>query len=186
MSQSFDEFRDWIDTETRALLWKEHQKFTVIGTESYSLLLLEYGKDRRRIEDVVAMIREYNPIVLVDYPFVVAQEMTFEDALAGQFALACCDCISAFMRDQVVCHSDQEYLKRINDAVVNSDEYESVIVKILSVPNSEKSRRFCWQFLGLATGLAIPQTVCVYRKKARLMEHWARQSEIELRTEIAT
>jgi hypothetical protein len=180
MSTFIEQIRDWLDTETRAMLCAEPpQKITAIGIESYSLLLLKHGNDRRRTEDVVTMIRTDNPILLVDYPFVVAQEMTLDEALAGQFALACCDCISAVVRDEVICGASRDYLNSLNKQVKESSEFEMVGVTITQIPHTEEGRRFCWQFLGLAAGMAVPAARQFFRKKARLMQHWAERCGID-------
>lgn len=174
--------REWLDTETKALLCADPpEKSTAIAAEGYSLLLVRRGLDEQRLEDVVGMIQKENPVVLVEYPFVVAQEMTLEEALAGQFALACCDCISAFVSDEVVCNCDPNYLQELNRQVMQSPEFKFINVTILHIPHTEESHRFCWQFLGLAAGVPAPTTRLVFRKKARLMEHWAKRSGVELK-----
>jgi hypothetical protein len=52
-------------------------------------------------------------------------------------------------------------------------EFRPVDVRVLSVPSNDEGRRFLWQFLGLAVGVALPQKLRVMRKKARLMKHCA-------------
>jgi hypothetical protein len=184
MPTFIEQIREWLDTETQALLCAEPPpKLTAIGVEAYSLLLLKQCNDRQRIREVVAMIQEQNPVIATDLPFVVGQEMTLEEAMAGQFALACCDCMSAFVRDDVIRDAGRAYLHQLNEQVKNSSEFESVNVMIVHVPNSEEGRRFCWQFLGLATGAAMPAARKIFRKKARLMEHWARRSGVDLQVE---
>jgi hypothetical protein len=181
MSTFLEQVREWLDTKTRELLCPEPPtKVTEIGIESYSLLLLRHGNDKRRTEDVVAAIQKENPVILVEYPFVVAQEMTLDEAMVGQFALACCDCISAFVRDEVICNTDRDYLQQLNEQVAHSSEFEFVCTELLNIPHTEDVRRFCWQFLGMATAVSCPLKLRVFRKKARLMEYWAKRSGIEM------
>src|SRR6476661_2568606 len=103
MQEWFDEIRDLLDTETKAELCPEPpEKLIAVGTESYSLLLLNKGSDERRTEPVVAAIRKHGNEGESEYPFIVARQLTLDDAIAGQLALACCDCVSAFIRDELV------------------------------------------------------------------------------------
>jgi hypothetical protein len=184
MSDFLHQIQDWLDTETRAMLCPSPPpKQTAIGTEAYSLLLLKHGSDTPRVEETVAQIRDHNPVLLMDVPFVVAQEMTLNEALAGQFALACCDCVSAFVRDDVICNATRKELQQLSQEITSSSEFSPVELTILTMPNTDQARRFCWQFLGLAAGVKIPSTRKVFRKKARLMCHWAERSGIETSVE---
>lgn len=172
---------EWLDTETKSILCREPpEKTAPPQTEGYSLLLLEKGTDERRIDEVVAAIQRGTPAIPDDRPFVIARQLCLDDALAGQFALACCDCVTAFVRDAVICDSDCDYLRQLYGQVMGSPEFASVLVELLSVPVTDDGRRFCWQFLGLATP-AVPATFRVFRKKARLMEHWAKKTGVVVR-----
>ena len=103
MQEWLDEIRDLLDTETKAELCPDPpDKLVAIGIESYSLLLLNKGTDERRINPVVAGIRKHATEGQSDYPFIVARQLTLDNAIAGQLALACCDCVSAFIRDELV------------------------------------------------------------------------------------
>ena len=117
MSTFVEEIREWLDTETRAILCRESpKKYTAVGTQAYSLLLVLQGNDKPRTEEVVKAIRQHNPVLLVDYPFVMAQEMTLNEALAGQFALALLRLrLSAFVPDGIVCNAGSHYLQQLND-----------------------------------------------------------------------
>ena len=47
-------------------------------------------------------------------------------------------------------------------------------VRLEYLPRNEQTRRFFWIVLGMAVGLDLPTEGVAYRKKARLMQHWAR------------
>jgi hypothetical protein len=176
MRERLDEIREWLDTETKAVLCPDPpEKLVASATVSFSLLLVTKGKDEQRIADIVSAIQRSAPPKTLDYPFVVGQQMNLEEALAGQFALACCDCVAAFVRDDIVDESAIKAFRQIHSEVLSSPEFEQVAMRIEFIPNTEQGHRFCWQFFGLASGLQIPVTINMYRKKARLMEHWAKR-----------
>ena len=172
---------DWLDTETRAILCQRPPAVhTAIGTEGYSLLLLKAGADENRAIQAVSEIQRHGAMNATGVSIVVAQQLTLDDAMAGQFALSCCDCVSAFVADEVVCSSNAEYLHELSDAVMQSPEFEPVTVRLISIPPNEMGRRFAWQFLGVAVGIARPCEIQVHWKKARLMMHWARACNVHL------
>jgi hypothetical protein len=176
MSAFIDEIRDWLDTETRAILFpKKPEKLVALDIDSYSLLLLNSGNDERRIQDVVAEIRKIGPTTSINVPFVIGRQLSLEDALAGQFALACCDCVTAFVRDKIVQESPLKVYRQLHREVMSSPEFTLVDVLIESIPNTHEGRRLGWQFFGLATGVQTPKTIRMFRKKARLLEHWAKK-----------
>jgi hypothetical protein len=175
MHDWLDEIRPWLDTETKAILYPDPpDKLVALATESYSLLLLQEGVDEDRINDVVLAIQKIAP-PLTDLPFVISQQLELEDALAAQFALACCDCVSAFVRDEIVNESATETFRQLHRAVLISTEFQLVPVKIEHIPDSPLGRQICWQFFGLATGLEAPTTITMYRKKARLLKQSAKK-----------
>jgi hypothetical protein len=181
MQDCLDEIREWLDRETKAILCHDlPDKAIASATMLYSLLLIDKGEDEQRIKEVVSAIRATAPPTTSDYPFVVGQQMTLEDAPAGQFALACCDCVTAFVRDEIVDDSAIKAFRRIHSEVMKSPEFERIVVQTDFIPDSEQGRRFGWQFFGLATGLQFPTIRSVYRKKARLMEHWAKKAGVTL------
>lgn len=181
MRTFFDEMRDWLDTETRAMLYPEPpEKVVQVGIESYSLLLLHQGADGPRIAEVVAAIQDCFPPLLDRFPFVIGSEMELEDALAGQFAFACCDCVTAFVRDELIKNAAASVFRQLHSEIMQSREFQSIEVEVSEIPQTEAARRFCWQFFGMATGLKIPAVIRTYRKKARMMEHWAPKAGILL------
>ncbi len=176
---------DWLDTEARAILCKSPPAIqTAVDTEGYSLLLVKAGPDNSRAIQVVSEIQRYGAKNSTDIPIVIAQQMTLDDAMAGQFALSCCDCISAFVRDEVVYDANAGYLHELAEEVTHSPEFEPVTVRLISIPPTDHGRRFSWQFLGVAVGIATPSEVQVHRKKARLMMHWATRCGVHLEVEI--
>ena len=104
--------------------------------------------------------------------------------MAGQFALSCCDCISAFIPDDVVYDANVGYLHELSEAVMHSPEFEPITVRLISIAPSDKGRQFSWQFLGVAVGMATPADILVHRKKARLMMHWAPKCDVRLGVDV--
>lgn len=173
---------EWLDPTTRAILSKATVNTTAaIETSAYSLLLLEKGSDETRVEETVAAIQQGAPTDLGQFPFVLARRMSFVDALAGQFALACCDCVSAILPDETIDRADRGFLRELYAQVMKSADYEFVHVQTYDVPPTDEGRRFCWQFFGLAVGLPGCMTSRVFQIKADLMEHWADKSGVSLR-----
>lgn len=110
-----------------------------------------------------------------EYPFIVARQLTLDDAIAGQLALACCDCVSAFIRDELVEEQATEVFRQLYSEVMNSREFQSVDVSVIHLPQTDVGRHICWQIFGLATRLTTPATFRMYRKKARMLTLWARE-----------
>ena len=172
---------DWLDTETRAILCKSPPSArTAVDTTGYSLLLVKAGSDESRAVQVVAEIQQHGAKNSTGIPIVIAQQMTLDDAIAGQFALSCCDCVSAFVPDAVVYDGNAAYLRELAEAVMHSPEFEPITVSLLHIPPTDQGQRFSWQFLGVAVGIATPWETRVHRKKARLMAHWAKKCDVDL------
>ena len=165
---------DWLDPKTRAILCKSPPTVqTVVDTEGYSLLLVKAGGDDNRAIQVVSEIQRRGARNSTSISIVIAQQLMLDDAMAGQFALSCCDCVSAFVADEVVCDANAGYVHELSDTIIHSPEFEPIAVRLISIPPSDLGRRFSWQFLGVAVGIATPSEIQVHRKKARLMTHWA-------------
>jgi hypothetical protein len=181
MSALLRQIHDWLETDARALLWAEPPESAIaVGIVLYSLLLIQHGDDPSRTANVVAMIREQSPAIHAEYSFVIAQQMALDEAVVGQLALACCGCVTAIVRDEVINSADPEYLQELHQQMLGSDEFQPVNATILSVPETDAGRRFCWQFLGLAKGLKAPTTKQIFLKTARLMDYCARNIGVEL------
>ena len=162
----------WLDTETRTLLGEADVKSILTATDAFSLLLLYQGTDTGRIHCVVTELGNYGTPNMTPYPFVVRQGLALADAQAGQSALACCDCVAVFVRDDVVAEMQRDDFADLFLELAASPEFQPARVEIESLPTDEVGHRFLWVFLGLAVGIVLPIRVIVTRKKARLMQHW--------------
>jgi hypothetical protein len=181
MQEWLDEIRDLLDTEMKAVLCPDPpDKLIAIGTESYSLLLLNKGSDERRTDAVAAAIRKHGNDGQSGYPFIIARQLNLDDAIAGQLALVCCDCVSAFVRDELVEERTREVFRELYCEVMNSREFQLVDVRVNHFPQTDLGRRFCWQFFGLASGIACPATFRMYRKKARLLTLWSKELNADI------
>ena len=107
-----------------------------------------------------------------------------DDAVAGQLALACCDCISAFVHDAIVRSENATYLEQLFNDVVGSAEFEQVPLTLRFLLSTDEGQRFCWRFLGAATPEAVPMTLNVYRKKARMMAREAPAADVVLHAQL--
>lgn len=175
---------DWLDTETRAILCKSPPSIqTAINIKGYSLLLVKAGRDENRVIQAVSEIQRYGAKNSTNISIVIAQHLTLDDAMAGQFALSCCDCVSAYVTDGVVYDANAGYLHRLSEAVMHSPEFAPITVRLISIPPNDLGRRFSWQFLGIAVGIATPSEIEIHRKKARLMMHWATKCDVHLEVE---
>ncbi len=164
---------EWLDTETRTILCDGWGKETLTATSAFSLLLFTKGSDAGRISSVVAELQHCGTANSTLFPFVVRQGLSLDDALAGQFALACCDCASAFVRDDIVLQMDAPGFSALFAELSVSPEFRYVDVQVWNIPATEHGRKFLWQFLGLAVGVRLPHRMRVMKKKARLMAHCA-------------
>jgi hypothetical protein len=175
MRNEVEDLANWLDSETRAVLCADPpDKLIATATTSFSLLLIVRGKDEFRVTEIVSAIRSFAPPQTIDLPFVVAQNLELDEAIAGQLALVACDCISAFVRDEVVNAAATETLRQLHKEILSSPEFEQVSVQIESIPESADGRQFRERFFG-ATIVRTPSKVKVFRKKARLIELWAKR-----------
>ncbi len=161
----------WLDTQTRAILCADYDQATLNATDSFSLLLIAEGIDKSRIDAVLTELAEYGVTNSTRHSFVVRQGMTLDEAMLGQFALICCDCATAFVRDDVAMEFDRNDFHRLFTELSASPEFQPVRVRIAAIPANQAGQQFLWQFLGLAVGAALPLDVTVMRKNARLMKH---------------
>ena len=100
-----------------------------------------------------------------------------------RYSVRCCDCVSAFITDEVVYDANARYLQQLSEEIMRSPEFEPISVGLFFIPLSDLGRRFSWQFLGVAVGIATPSEIQVHRKKARLMTHWAAKCDVDLEVE---
>jgi hypothetical protein len=170
MSEWFD------DVQTRAILRKGlPPALAPPDAEGYSLLLLKPGKDEARMAEALDIIGQSGTANATAFPFVIRQRLSLDEAFRGQFLLACCDCATAFVRDQVTSSADAKYLSELYAELMSSAEFQAVEVELVFVPSTEAGRRFLWQFTCLAVGLGLPRKLVVMRKKARLLSYWAQK-----------
>ena len=174
---------DWLDTETKAILQGgPPDKLAPADTAGFTLVLLSKSSDRKRLGQALAKAGCRDPgvsIAILDgkRPQVVATGLTMDDALLGQFELACCDSAAVFLRDAIVAEDDREYLSKLYAGLLAGEEFAPVEIEIHAIPRDDRGGRFLGQFLGRAAddrlfqvGLPLRQTVI--HKKARLMLHW--------------
>ncbi len=170
---------NWLDTETKSILQKEHDpKLAPSKAVEFGLVLLRKGVDQERLVRAVRRINESTEaeaaeLVHSPVPVTINPGLTEGEALFGQFELICCDAISAFVRSEVLFEQHQhKYLQDVFQRVLESPEFRPTRVKVLDVPATESGQKFLDQFVGLAT-LGRAKSVWVPFKKARIMKHWA-------------
>jgi hypothetical protein len=182
---------EWLDTEAKAILQRTPpEKLAPADTAGYTLVLLSKTSDQERLRQALAKVpccdpAASNAIFASPCPHVVATGLTAEDAMFGQFELACCDCAAVFVRDEVIAEDDRSYLSRLYAELSDSEEFRPVGIEIHAVPNDERGRRFMRQFVGTdltflqRVALALHETVM--EKKARMMWHWGRKIGADVR-----
>lgn len=169
---------NWLDTETKSILWKEPEpKLAPPKAGEFALVLLKEGKDFKRLVRAIQRTnkcseREATDLACSRLPYVVNHGLTEAEALYGQFELICCDSISAFIRSEIL-NGDEEYLQTIYTQILASPEFRPVMIEVSGLPETEAEHRFFDQFLGLATLPTKKFSVLVPFKKARIMHHWA-------------
>lgn len=175
----------WLDTETKAILQKEPPgKLAPAEAAPFGLVLLTKGNDRDRTARAITRIvpidsREAGTLLEKSCPLTVRTQLTLEDALLGQFELACCDAVSVFLREEVVADNDQAYLGQLYDRILNGREFEEVSLTLISAAQDPSGDRFLDQFLGSPAAIrrelqqqpGLP--LRMIRRKAKLMNHWA-------------
>lgn len=170
---------EWLDTETKALLERiPPGKLAPPDTAGFTLVLLAAGGDDR--DALAAAVQraagvsaeEADRILGRPLPTAVAKGLVYADAQIGQFELICCDAVSAIIADEVVAEAPAEYLADLYARLRRSEEFENVWVRIDRIPSDRAGYEFCGRFLN-GQQPAVPATVALMRKKARIMAHWA-------------
>ena len=176
----------WLDTETKAMLQQSPPgKCAPADIGEFTLVLLKRGRDLDRLLRALRRIPGLSRAKAVETaarmcPVPIASGLSLADAMLGQFELVCCDAVSVFLRDDVVVSAEYSYLGELYRQFQKSPEFETVKVKVTSVPNTVTGEHFVDQFLGGAD--IIPRLVAaglrsceenMMRKKARIMAHWA-------------
>jgi hypothetical protein len=175
---------NWLDTETKAILQKEHEpRSAPPKAAEFALVLIRKGSDEQRLVRAIRRINECSEAEAIELsrlpaPVTINPGLTEAEALFGQFELICCDAVAAFVRSEVILEQgEQAYLQSLFQKVAQSPEFRPTAVNILGVPATEAGERFLDQFLGGA----VPElkqgssrfSVRVPYKKARIMKHWA-------------
>ena len=109
-------------------------------------------------------------------PTPVTTGLSYGDAVLGQFELIACDAISVIIGDDVLRRASQQYLDDLYGQLLNSPEFDKVPLRIETIPRTDQGDDFIDQFLSDEDdGIWRSQELIVLRKKARIMEHWARR-----------
>ncbi len=173
---------NWLDTETKSILWKEPApKLAPPKAGEFALVLLKEGKDFKRLVRALQRTNQCTEAQATELacsrlPYIVNHGLTEAEALYGQFELICCDSISAFIRSEILAgQNDETYLQALLLQILASPEFQPVIAQIESIPNTELGEKFTDQFLGhtFTQSAVYPKPLCITIKKARLMKHWA-------------
>ena len=172
---------DWLDTETKALLQQlPPEKLAPPDTVAFTLVLLAVrGDDRSGLLRAVqraaqVAMDDAERIASRGFPASIKTGLSYTDVQIAQFELICCDAVSAFIADEVVAEAPADYLTDLYAKLLRSDEFELVSVRIDSIPGSPMGQEFCDRFLSGRRPIA-PAVVDLMRKKARIMEHWAKK-----------
>lgn len=175
---------NWLDTETKAILEKQHEpRPAPAKAAEFGLVLLSKGSDAQRLVRAVRRINdcpEPEAVALsrMPLPVTVNPGLTEAEACYGQFELICCDAVAVFVRSEVLLAPNQkEYLDAVFRRVLESPEFKPVRIDVIEVPATESGEKFVDQFLGNAC----PEekrpidefSLWVPYKKARIMKHWA-------------
>ncbi|MGO8690201.1 MAG: hypothetical protein ACLQLG_11245 [Thermoguttaceae bacterium] len=172
---------DWLDTETKALLQKlPPEKLAPPDTTAFTLVLLAVrGQDRRGLLKAVQRAAQVSMddaqrIVSRQFPATIRAGLSYTDAQIAQFELVCGDAASAFIADEVVAEAPVDYLTDLYAKLLRSDEFELVPVRIDTIPDTPTGEEFCDRFLS-GRKPSVPAVAELMRKKARIMEHWAKK-----------
>jgi hypothetical protein len=184
---------DWLDTETKAILQGvPPEKLAPPGIAGFTLVLLSKSSNHKRLRQGLAktgcLDSDASTAILAGTcPQIVATGLTLENALLGQFELACCDSASVFLRDEVVAEDDRDYLAQTYADLLTSQEFQPVRIEIRSVPDDERGRRFLDQFVGTDEAslqpIGLPLCHTAMKKKARFVCHWGGKIGADVRME---
>jgi hypothetical protein len=170
----------WLDPETKAALQKlPPEKLAPTTTDTFAVVVLSRGSPKDRVRHVRAFdkvlrmsLQDAERQTALMPPFVVKRELTLGDAMLAQFELVCADIISIFLSDDVVANAEPDYLASLYRGVANADEFQTVSIRVESIPDNDDGHAFAEQFIG-PTMPELPIEIIAMRKKARIMTHWA-------------
>jgi hypothetical protein len=185
---------EWLDTETKAILdGVPPSRLAPPDAVGFTLVLLAKSNDPMRLREALAKVRSldssrWSAVLAGECPQIVGKGLALDDAILGQFELACCDSAAVFLRDEIVADDDRDYLCRLYMDLLRGEEFELVTIELQSVPFDDRGRRFLRQFLGSAAAgvlvqIGLPLRQAVMRKKARIMRHWGREIGADVRME---
>ena len=172
----------WLDTETKAALQRvPPEKIAPAVTDTFAVVVLSQGA----LHDHARRVRAFHRVLCStppnaelqttrSLPFALKRELTLSDAMLAQFELICCDIVSVFLSDDVVSNANPSYLVELYRTVVRADEFQTISIRIVSVPEHAAGRAFTEQFIGSHPSHPSLEMV-VMRKKARVMYHWAKK-----------
>ncbi len=168
----------WFDTETKALLRETPPtKLAPSDTVAFTLVALTI-RDRhsRRVVRAVERILDIPDedalrLVARPLPFPVKRGLSHADAAFGQFELISCDAISVILTDEVFDEATPEYLSELYEQLLQSPQFEVVLVHIDSIPQTERGNQYIDQFLGSDKSWR-SDALKVHRKKALIMAYW--------------
>lgn len=176
-----------LKTQTKAALQKlVPEKLAPATTQTFSIVVLscdfQPDHDRHvhayeRVLSTSRMDAEFQSTRKP--PFVLKQGLSVEDALLAQFELVCGDIVSAFISDSVVSHAEPSYLAELYRSLVVGEEFDKLNVCIHSIPETESGVTFVHEFIG-PFAPDLPHTMIAMRKKARIMQYWAKKIGLEL------
>jgi hypothetical protein len=170
----------WLDTETKAALRKlPPEKLAPTTTDSFAVVVLSLGST----SNYVRHIRAFDRVLRTSLqdaecqmtrtpPFVVKRELTLSDAMLAQFELVCSDIVSIFLSDDVVENAEPNYLASLYRGVAQADEFQTLSIRVQSIPDDDNGYAFAEQFIGPSPP-HLPLEMIAMRKKARIMTHWA-------------
>ena len=175
--------RAWLDPKTQEILQPEPpRKIAPPTLPDYSLILLKAGGGQERTVRAVRRVNDCPDSDAREFlarrlPLLINPDLSYPDALLGQFEFVCCDAIAVFLASEVVTGAEPSYMKELFAALRQSDEFRDVSVSLEDVPKNEEGSRFLNQFLGLAEAdvetRQFPLNLKALYKKARIMSHWA-------------
>lgn len=171
----------WLDTETKAFLQKSPpDKLAPSDTVGFTLVLLSAaGDDNARVLRAVDRVLHDSQdaarrLLRRPLPLSVKAGLSYADALLGQFELISCDAVSVLLNDDVFNEALTSYLDQLYAELLESYEFEVVSLRIESIPSTDRGRDFIDQFVGNDDAWRA-QVFKLPRKKARIMEHWAKK-----------
>lgn len=171
----------WLDPHTQELLeGVPPRKRAPPKTSEFGLVLIRKGADERRLMRAISRINACDEEAAATQaarpaPVFVNLDLSYSDALLGQFELVCCDAVAAFLASEVLEQGDPRYLATLFARIRDSVEFRPTLVRILEIPRNDEGERFADQFLGVEDLALLTYSLELTApfKKARIMAHWA-------------